>query len=217
MRKPLVRCAYLVVAVLCATLAMVELLMSSRRDGTDHWHLMIVAVGGVLLSTAFLMTTAIKPPRWLATSAAAITGAIGLLVAGFGVLFATSGSDRIVARNLSVGPDWLTITPKPPIRVSHRHQTLLVDLPSGARFDLEQVSSNGVFLEDGRVIQVEAELVSEAGVAHRLDRASLLVARQQSITLPASNLPDLPFTHLRIRSSAPFTTPYLVWQCWDGK
>jgi hypothetical protein len=127
-------------------------------------------------------------------------------------------SDRPIAKDVRVSQEWIEIQIDPPLKPSHRSQSVNLRIAE-FQHDHNSNSSFDIRLPDGSVIAPEIELYEEDGNRFAMRHGGFSSKIYEDIVFRLSH--DLPadrsFTKVRIRSEVPFACEQIYWRDYDPK
>jgi hypothetical protein len=133
--------------------------------------------------------------------------------------------EREIARDVTIDKDWIEFTPKSPMKISRRFQSVTLGV-NDARYNTE---SDDMYLADGTNIMPEVQISDLEGNWYHLKSGGYTARdfdhetstfRVGTASFRARD-PELPsdgeFKTIRIRSATPFTCKTVVWRNYDLK
>jgi hypothetical protein len=141
-----------------------------------------------------------------------VLGVVSLiLMAYLGLVFswlATRQSYRKIARNVSISTDWLSISPRPPLKVKHHVQHVYLAI-EGYQYDLA-TPLRPVMLTDGTELNPEIQVLDEYGQVYNLTG---LAGEGNLLGFSARFPRDRFYTEVKIRGDKPFRCSSVYWEC----
>ena len=132
--------------------------------------------------------------------------------------------DQIIATDFDVTPEWKEIKPEQPMTAPHRIKMIYLKV-EGAKLPEAMVDQNAntasrnwsaLILPDGETAVPEVILIDESGREH------VLHGSQESVdgrgySADSTEMADLKFVSLKIRSDVPFKASEVRWRAYEPK
>lgn len=125
---------------------------------------------------------------------------------------------RQITESVQIDKTWTEIHPNPPLVVSEQVQSISIEMPDVADWDIRPETASFV-QPDGSAVKIEVELVSTTGTRFNLDSIGLgpglqFSLRPQDSKSDSSRLPkDMLFKTVRFRSDQPIEGGPVTWIC----
>lgn len=127
--------------------------------------------------------------------------------------------DREISGPVTIGPDWLEITPQEPLKPEREVNAVNLIFATEYKPDYQ---ANGLRLSDGALVVPEVQLIDQAGKTYVLGIESMGAKGMGFASFnPASHLENLPkdkiYPTVRIRCSKPIECSKIVWRSYNQR
>lgn len=161
-------------------------------------------------------------PQKLLIAIVVLCGVPFLLAGIWALSLLTLNSEQNVSGQMTLTPEWVSITPPKPLRPAKQSQEIVLDVDPAEGLVRDNSNLKQIRLASGTVVRPEVQIVDQHGNVFTADWVVRYPtpSRYEHGVSVQFNEPDLPqdrdYTEVRVKSDKPLKLFRIVWHCHTG-